>query len=572
MGRFFQGLISDGVLGVKIPSAVCKKMLTRSALIAAAVGSYADAANVATPSSTEVPQYFQTSPELFAGPTKTGDAPFLAQTNIAPFSGVSYIPVQPIETQIPIAGNTENANIFQLMGQLSHYFPNPDGFGVDEYALPPGTNISQLHMLHRHGSRYPESYSATLGQKIENRTGTFNATGDLAFLNDYKYRLGYEILVPLGHQELFDSGVLHYYQYGHLYPNNGSKILVRSTTEDRMTQSAEYFLAGFFGLGWTQNATLELIIEEDGYNNSLAGYDNCPNSNLEVSYGGTNATEQWASIYLANATERIRKQISGWDWTVDDTYAAQTLCAYETVGLGFSHFCGLFTYDEWVGYEYSIDINFAGNNAFQSPTGRAVGIPWVVELLARLNHHLIDTPTAQVNVTLDNNTATFPLDQALNLDFSHDTDIMSFLTAFGFTQFAPLLPATHYTANRSLIVSHIAPFAARLDIEIIDAPHPVLPRRPFNPSSSSASFYNTTGAPTKYIHFILNQRTLPLHPSFAACEYRDDGWCELETWMLTQKSKLEEAQYEWSCFGDYPATPYGTVWNGVPVSNATSKA
>ncbi|KAK7534596.1 hypothetical protein IWX50DRAFT_621032 [Phyllosticta citricarpa] len=89
------------------------------------------------------------------------------------------------------------------------------------------------------------------------------------------------MLVPLGHQRLFDPGVLHCYQYGHLYPNNGSKILVRSTTGDRMTQSAEYFLVGFFGLGWTQNATLELIIEEDGYNNSLVGYDNCPNSNLE---------------------------------------------------------------------------------------------------------------------------------------------------------------------------------------------------------------------------------------------------------------------------------------------------
>ncbi|KAK7513900.1 histidine phosphatase superfamily [Phyllosticta citriasiana] len=418
-------------------------MLIRSALIGAAAGFYADAANVATPSSTEVPQYFQTSPELFAGPTKTEDAPFLAQTNIAPFSGVSYIPVQPIETQVPIAGNMDNANIFQLMGQLSHYFPNPDGFGVDEYALPPGTNISLLHMVHRHGSRYPESYSATLGQKIGNRTGTFNATGDLAFLNDYNQKLGYGLLVPLGHQELFDSGVLHYCQYSHLYPNNGSKILVRSATEDRRTQSAEYFLVGFFGLGWTQNATLELIVEEDGYNNSLAGYDNCPNSNLEVSYGGTNATEQWASIYLANATERLRKQISGWDWTVDDTYAAQTLCAYELVGLGLSHFCSLFTYEEWVGYEHSIDIDFAGNNAFQSPTGRAVGIPWVVELLARLNHHLIDTPTAQVNVTLDKNTATFPLDQALNLDFSHDTDIMSFLTALGFTQFAPFLPASH---------------------------------------------------------------------------------------------------------------------------------
>lgn len=42
-------------------------MLTKGALFAAAAGLYADAANAATSSSTEVPQYLQTSPELFAG-------------------------------------------------------------------------------------------------------------------------------------------------------------------------------------------------------------------------------------------------------------------------------------------------------------------------------------------------------------------------------------------------------------------------------------------------------------------------------------------------------------------------
>src|SRR5271165_4658176 len=35
--------------------------------------------------STTVPQYFQTSPELWAGPTATGQAPFLAQTNPVSF-------------------------------------------------------------------------------------------------------------------------------------------------------------------------------------------------------------------------------------------------------------------------------------------------------------------------------------------------------------------------------------------------------------------------------------------------------------------------------------------------------
>lgn len=91
---------------------------------------------------------------------------------------------------------------------------------------------------------------------------------------------------------LFDSGVTHYYSYGHLYPNNGSKIIARTTTQHRMVESAEYFLAGFFGLGWTNNATLELIIEQQNFNNSLAGYYQCNNSNAAVSQGGKNGMTQ----------------------------------------------------------------------------------------------------------------------------------------------------------------------------------------------------------------------------------------------------------------------------------------
>ncbi|OJD29096.1 3-phytase a precursor [Diplodia corticola] len=518
-------------------------------------------------SPTSVPDYFQTTLHQYEGPTATGEAPFLGATNAAPFSGVSYIAPQPLETQQPIPGNTAKKNIFQLMGHLTPYTPNPDGFGIDEYPLPSGTNITQLHMLHRHGERYPTSTdgSITLAEKLVNASGTFNATGDLAFLNGWTNKLGAEILVPVGKQHLFDSGTTHYYNYGHLYPNNGSKIIARSTTQNRMVESAEYFLSGFFGLGWTQNATLELIIEEQNFNNTLAGYYQCNNSNAAVNKGGTNASTEWAAIYLANATERIQDNIDGLDWTISDSYYAQALCSYETVALGFSHFCSLFTYDEWLGFEYSIDLQFAGGYGYQSPTGRAVGIGYVSEILARLNHHLIDTPTAQVNVTLDNSTTTFPLDQPLNLDFSHDTNIMSILTAFGLKQFAGFMPADGYKADRELIVSHMEPFAARLDIEVIQAPHPVLPER------GGSDAYNSTGGPTKYIHFVLNQRTVPLHASFAECERRDDGWCELETFMEVQKTKLAEAEYEWSCWGDYPPVPYGTVTDGVPVAKPSEE-
>ena len=88
-------------------------------------------------SSSPVPDYFQTTPDLFpgkfagesrsihrltlTGPTKTAQvAPFLAQTNPAPFGNeASFVPNQPLETAIPISGANNNS-IFQLMGQVGY--------------------------------------------------------------------------------------------------------------------------------------------------------------------------------------------------------------------------------------------------------------------------------------------------------------------------------------------------------------------------------------------------------------------------------------------------------------------
>ncbi|KAJ4366217.1 hypothetical protein N0V83_007853 [Neocucurbitaria cava] len=513
-----------------------------------------------TTESSGLPDYFVTDDGHFQGPTQTGDAPYLAQTNLAPFAGVSYIPNTPLETQVPIAGNVDNKNIFQSLGILSPYFPNPRGFGANEYSIPPGSNVTWLNMIHRHGSRYPEVSGAAaeriLGKKLSDAEGKFTGHGPLEFLNNWKFMLGAEILVPNGKQELFTSGTLHYYHYGHLYPNNGSKIIVRSTTQRRMTESAEYFLAGFFGLGWTQNATLELGIEWPGFNNTLAGYKNCNHTSWEM---GREALMDWVGVYLHDAHQRFRDNISGdLDWTLNDTYNAQALCSYETVALGFSHWCGLFTYEEWEGFEYALDIGFQAGTGFGSPVGRAIGIGYVQEVLARMQHHVITDPTAQINVTLDNNTSTFPIDQNINLDFSHDAGIISILVAFGLTQFNDVLPTTHILQDRQFIMSHLQPFAGRLDIEVIKAPAPV------NAKRSDSNIY-LEGKPTSYVHFILNQRTIPLGKSHEECGDRDDGWCEMETFLRIQQKQIELADYEYACFGAYTDPKYGDVTDGRPV-------
>ena len=155
-----------------------------------------------------------------------------------------------------------------------------------------------------------------------------------------------------------------------------------------MLKSAEYFLAGFVGIEWPTNplVKLEPIIEEAFFNNSLAGYFQCNNSNTGVSSGGSNASIIWENIYLANATRRFNSMSTGFNWTVAQVYAAQGLCPYETVAFGYSAWCGLFTFEEWQGFEYANDIQFAGNLMFQSPTGRAIGIGYVQEVLAVRRH------------------------------------------------------------------------------------------------------------------------------------------------------------------------------------------
>ena len=334
-----------------------------------------------------------------------------------------------------------------------------------------------------------------------------------------------------------------------------------------MLKSAEYFMAGFFGLEWVNNATLEVIIEQPFYNNSLAGYFQCNNSNNYLSSGGTNASIAWENIYLQNATSRLNALAGGYNWTVADTYNAQTLCPYETVAFGYSAFCDLFTFQEWQGFEYTIDLSFYGNDMFGAPTGRAVGIGYVEEVYARLQSHLYNLPpgSTQVNTTLDQMNATFPLNQTLYFDFSHDTNIASVITAFGLTQFNQSLPSTGPPANQQMVVSRMEPFGARLVIEIIKAPAPVKAQRPTSANATMSDYYGN-GTATTYVHFIMNQRTLPLGRSYPTCGTRDDGWCEVNAFLAVLDGLLNTARYEYSCFANYANVPYGNITNGAPIT------
>lgn len=130
------------------------------------------------------------------------------------------------------------------------------------------------------------------------------------------------------------------------------------------------------------------------------------------------------------------------------------------------------------------------------------------------------------------------------------------LAAFGLKQFSHLLPNSTYPGEHNFTVSHMTPFGARLDIEIIRTPKPLRADR---------SGYLSTGGETKYVHFILNQRTVPLGWSIPECDPdRLDGWCEFDTFLRVQEGMSDVARYDHACHGHYEVPPYGEIMDGVP--------
>ncbi|THC95799.1 hypothetical protein EYZ11_004709 [Aspergillus tanneri] len=446
------------------------------------------------------------------------------------------------------------------------YYPRANGLGVDEYPHPPGSNITQMHMIHRHGSRYPTVYEGEDLQEWADNISNAISLGarfkkKLAFLNNWSYKLGAEMLVTRGRQELFDSGVLNFYNYGALF-NNETKIVVRTTTQDRMLKSAENFLSGFFNLEWTEKANLLAMIEHFNFNTSLMAVYACPRSQDLFGNYSLLPLNEWKNNYLQHRTRKLRRLSHNYNWTVEDSYKAQQLCAYETVAVGYSPFCRLFHYKDWKGFAYASDILFTASSGFQSPVGRALGITWVEEFLARVQG-LPFNPLGNTaaNMTLNTNPITFPVNQSLYLDFAHDNILVSVLTAFGLKQFNKYLPPDGPPDGQEFHSGKIVPFAARLNIEIIWAPYKVKRHRSHDVNKDP---YIRGTEDTYYVHFLLNQRTIPLHDSFKKCEYRSDGWCELSTFLRIQSRSLKKANFDLSCTGNWTLGNYRDVHDGVP--------
>lgn len=439
-------------------------------------------------------------------------------------------------------------DIFRNVGAQSPYHPADDLFPEtnDYINVPEQCKIKQVHIVHRHGARNPtglyEKPPGTFGQKIHNLTkeGKLEVSGELSFLRSWNYSLGQAVLTHQGAQELFDSGVKSYFEYGRLFENYPHKPVIRTTSQSRMIDSARYWTLGFFGWDATDKMHLEVLPEYDGQNNTLQPKKDCPNKGKLDS--GSDLVKTWQKIYLQEPRKRLQKYFHSGKLTDDDINSMMILCPYETVTLGYSEFCKLFTKEEWENLEYQLDLDKQGGNGFMSPTGRVQGIGYVTEFLSRVNKKKFDGPQTTQNSTIDNNPMYFPVKQPLYADFTHDSVIVSILTAFNFTQIGDWLDPTKPDPKRRFRLSRITPFGARVFFEVLECDK------------------------TDYIRVKINEAVLPLDAG-QGCEGRKDGLCKLDDFVdYLEKNAYKASKFDAACFGKNGTdfTVYGPVKTGAP--------
>lgn len=485
---------------------------------------------------TAVDTYFPDANQVgYAGPTPTG---------AEPASIVTAVPFPKVDNAFPLSkpktanGADNTFNVMRHWGNLSPMY-SVESFGLPDASpiIPKGCGINAVHLLMRHGARYPTSGEGVseFASDIHAAASTqgFSVTGDLEFLATWTYKLGAELLTPFGRSELFSSGVAFRYRYGELLNAFTDLPVFRTTSEDRMVDSALTFAAGFFGVRTYQtDYRQEIIIEENNFNNTLAPYDVCPNVNTEDvgNFGGIQG-DKWAKIYLKDAQKRLQPMIKGFNLTIPRLIDMQEMCAYETVALGYSKFCDLFTEEEWEGYEYYVDLNFWYSEGPGNPTAAAQGLGYVQELVSRLTHTPINVWNSSTNGTLDSNNITFPLNQPIYVDATHDTVISSIATTLNFTSLAATgpLPTDHIPPHRSYIASQIAPFSSQLVAQVLSCP--------------------ASEEPT-HIRFLLNDGVVPL-TGIRGCKKDSNGLCALPSFISAMHERIGEINYAHDCFVNY---------------------
>lgn len=292
-------------------------------------------------------------------------------------------------------------------------------------------------------------------------------TGDLEFLNQWNFFMAepaqrFENLVSTGAYagtlEAFATGVKLRTRYEHLL----KQALERRQTSfwasgsKRVVETAKYFGAGFFGIDWNNTANLQVIPEtRDRGADTLTPGRTCRKYADDVDlYGhgyGARMLYEWRSKYLPPIIARLQRQNSRIAFNDAHVYSMQELCGFETLALGSSNWCDVFTREEIEQFEYARDLLHYYKAGPGNPYSGAMGMLWL---------------NATANLLKEGPEKTGPL----FLSFVHDGDITPLMSALDLLPQSPDLPTSHMLQNRTFRTSDIIPMGGRIILERLTCP------------------------------------------------------------------------------------------------------
>ncbi|KAH7913719.1 phosphoglycerate mutase-like protein [Hygrophoropsis aurantiaca] len=385
------------------------------------------------------------------------------------------------------------------LGNLSPYHVASTVSGIQK-DLPSDCSVEQVILMHQHGSRGPLDDAFSLMQGLYH---LFDNSSDIVQLSDLPPQLKFleDIpkrefalgeLTPVGRQQLFSHGVDFLSRYPYLTTN-----MILAGNQSRDIESSRWFAQGYFGHD-ALNVSFVALPDSGTEPSWIRPWLSCPRWQ---DFGDAEALK-WVEIYVPHIISRLNGVISGLDLTDDHVRGALYACAYELAAYDRSPWCGLFSPEELLQFEYELDVytvNSFGHN-LPDNMGPIMGAVYVKKLIERLTNSTGDA-------------------KPLYLEFGHDVTIYLALTALGLAKDSSN-PSDDDTirSDRQLRTSYQAPFAANMVWEKF---------------TCSKSFEGSQ------VRLVLNEATFPL----TICARTDDdksyGTCSLGAFVAANQRSTD---------------------------------
>ncbi|OCF61165.1 hypothetical protein L486_00810 [Kwoniella mangroviensis CBS 10435] len=447
----------------------------------------------------------------------------LALLPLLPFLALAFPTQQQPFSSTPEESMNNKINPLKHLSAISPFYIPTE----KPTSLPPKCELGRVSLLIRHSSIQgnDDEFEQTMKpfiDKIQNiPKEDLPKAGPWKFLRDWDTPIKEETLEVVSPQGKKDAKFLGKYirdQYQLLFPpkkktstkkdKNKTPYKVWTASSTRDIDTAKSYIKGGFPShqsgddGEGDGEVVQLVKvpnKAKDWDRSLTPHKACDTFEKESSLEPAN---KWLAVYAPKVIERLRGIIPEIaDQLVDqDILAMQMLCGYESIAVGHSHFCHLFTDEEWLDVEYYFDVRFHYMMGYGSSLSPYLGMPW-----AKTAKHLL---------------AGKDTDEGLHPSFTHRESpafVAVFLNLFNSSSHphpaSEVPPLDHRVDDRAWRTSHLVSFLGHVALER----------------------FHCKGDKEEYVRAVVNGRA----EKMSGCEDGKEGSCK---WKTFDKWVDERAQ------------------------------